>query len=33
MAAPLASETRVNEASRPVQENRQVYARPTRYRR
>jgi EAL domain-containing protein (putative c-di-GMP-specific phosphodiesterase class I) len=33
MAAPAASETRVNEASRPVQENRQAYARPTRYRR
>jgi cyclic di-GMP phosphodiesterase Gmr len=33
MAAPFASETRVNEASRPVQENRQAYARPTRYRR
>jgi EAL domain-containing protein (putative c-di-GMP-specific phosphodiesterase class I) len=33
MAAPHASEARVNEASRPVQENRQAYARPTRYRR
>jgi cyclic di-GMP phosphodiesterase Gmr len=33
MAAPAASETRVSEASRPVQENRQAYARPTRYRR
>ena len=33
IAAPAASETRVNETSRPVQENRQAYARPTRYRR
>ena len=33
LAAPAASETRVNEASRPVQENRQAYPRPARYRR
>jgi c-di-GMP phosphodiesterase Gmr len=39
MIAPVASETRVSEASRPVQENRQAYssrpasARPARYRR
>jgi c-di-GMP phosphodiesterase Gmr len=34
LVAPVASETRVNEASRPVQENRHAYSsRPTRYRR
>jgi diguanylate cyclase (GGDEF)-like protein len=32
-ALPVTSETRVSEASRPVQENRQSYARPSRYRR
>ncbi|WP_316194626.1 putative bifunctional diguanylate cyclase/phosphodiesterase [Bradyrhizobium sp. SZCCHNRI3052] len=32
-AAPLASEARISLASRPVQENRQVYARSSRYRR
>jgi diguanylate cyclase (GGDEF)-like protein len=33
VVAPRASETRVSTASRPVQENRTVYSRPTRYRR
>jgi diguanylate cyclase (GGDEF)-like protein len=33
LVAPVVCETRVNEASRPVQENRQSYPRPNRYRR
>jgi c-di-GMP phosphodiesterase Gmr len=33
LVAPIASEARGNETSRPVQENRQSYSRPTRYRR
>jgi c-di-GMP phosphodiesterase Gmr len=33
LVAPIASEARVNETSRPVQESRQSYARPTRFRR
>ena len=33
LVAPIASEARVNETSRPVQESRQFYSRPTRYRR
>jgi cyclic di-GMP phosphodiesterase Gmr len=33
LVAPIASEARVNETSRPVQESRQSYSRPTRYRR
>jgi cyclic di-GMP phosphodiesterase Gmr len=33
LAAPVVSEARINEASRPVQESRQAYPRPARYRR